>query len=67
MNVKIKSAEFRALREKVGMSQARIAMRVGVSKQSIYYFEKTPKAQPEWPVEEAASWMLEIAERRGLA
>ncbi len=62
----MKPAEFRALRKMLGLSQNRIAMRVGTSRQCVHYFEAGRVLTPEWPVPAAISWMAEIAKRRGL-
>lgn len=66
MNAKMKPEEFCALRKRFGLSQARVAMRVGTSRQCVHYYETGKVKRPEWPVSLAEKWIAEIASRRGL-
>lgn len=63
----MQSKEFRALRESLNISMRRIGDKFGASPQSVHYFEVGHVSQPEWRVQDAASWMREIAERRDVA
>ena len=63
----MKPAEFRALRKRTGLSLERVAQYCGTSKRCVHYFESTPNAEPRWPVDKAARWMLKVDERRSAA
>lgn len=67
MNVKIKSAEFRALRKRISVSTPVLAGKFNTSAQCIHYFETGKIAAPRWPVDSAAEWMRKVDERRSAA